>query len=155
MPIPVSEQSLRLKSLKRQVDYSNHDYEGYENEPVRESGRSHRGGVDHADSYDQGYEQDDRERDTDADEQYADDEHDRYEERRPVPRIRSPYQGRRQRSARYLDDYDEEVPMYEDDDRSTRLSRGGSKRMYDGGMPPFKVRAGRMAQMDNNDPVEV
>ena len=68
VPIPVSEQSLRLKSLKRQVDYSNHDYEGYENEPVRDSGRSHRGGVDHADSYDQGYEQDDRERDTDADE---------------------------------------------------------------------------------------
>lgn len=37
-PIPVSEQSLRLKSLKRQVIYSNHDFEGDDNDHEQRGG---------------------------------------------------------------------------------------------------------------------
>lgn len=134
VPIPVSEQSLKLKSLKRQVDYSNHDYEGYDYEHDRRGAAVSR---DHADSYDRGYDE------GEAYDDYPEDEQDRFEERRP--RVRS--YGRRQRAARHLDDYDEEP--YEDD-RS--MGRGG-KRMYDGRMPPFKVRAGRLTQMDGEPEV--
>lgn len=70
-----------------------------------------------------------------------------------MARIRSPFQGRRQRSARYLDDYEEE-PYEDDRSMDGRSTTRGGKRMYEGRMPSFKERTGRMAQMDS-DPVEV
>ena len=127
VPITQSDQSQTLRGLKRQVARGPDEYSDEEGQYEEEGEEVDRRG-DHADHYDE------------------------YER----PHRRSPHSARRQRSANHLSgDYDdEEYPdhdehEYRDEHRYKESVKG--RRMYKKKMPSFKVRAGRLSQVDNEN----